>query len=384
MDDDKVPSRYNDKLVHLLETNDLIGLNINDENYYIQQNIEIMMVSLDHQDVYKRQQLSQLLNSCFKKKSKLKTFTKKDTQQPESFSLIRRKKLNAIINLIEYLKLDDSSSADGLFRISGSRKRQVEIDNMIDKEKDLVYIVNKLTCNSHDLAGILKKYISELREPLLTKSFLDYFAEIESKWKNISIELLDNIKSKALNSLFLLLPPINRYILKKLIELLAIVARNESNRMDAKNLSVIFTPSICAKEVFNDCADYSDKLDSFISMVQFVIDKSDTLFEVSGILLEEVKTHQKINEVGENAQINNKNDAPSTPTFCQRIDSKQYRKEALANTNKEIATLYQQIQDMPEGKEKKYFLDKFHHCYPGTQVFVPKNLQDALSSMTII
>jgi len=58
-------------------------------------------------------------------------------------------------------------------------------------------------------------------------------------------------KVETLKMLFLLLPPFNRLLLKKLIELLAVVADNETNKMTAYNLGVIFAPNIvCTRQVY--------------------------------------------------------------------------------------------------------------------------------------
>ena len=57
-------------------------------------------------------------------------------------------------------------------------------------------------------------------------------------------------KLETLRTLFLLLPPLNRFLLKKLIELLAVVADNLDNKMDAYNLGVVFAPNIiCTRQV---------------------------------------------------------------------------------------------------------------------------------------
>ena len=53
----------------------------------------------------------------------------------------------------------------------------------------------------------------------------------------------------ALQLLTLLLPPLNRHLFKKLIELLYLVSRKTVNLMTAKNLAVVFAPNIAAKTV---------------------------------------------------------------------------------------------------------------------------------------
>ena len=57
-------------------------------------------------------------------------------------------------------------------------------------------------------------------------------------------------KIETLKFLFLLLPPLNRLLLKKLLELLAVVADDGTNKMTAYNLGVVFAPNIvCTRQV---------------------------------------------------------------------------------------------------------------------------------------
>ncbi len=54
---------------------------------------------------------------------------------------------------------------------------------------------------------------------------------------------------KALQLLSLLLPPLNRLLFKKLVELLHLVSQKTINLMTSKNLAVVFAPNIAAKTV---------------------------------------------------------------------------------------------------------------------------------------
>ena len=57
-------------------------------------------------------------------------------------------------------------------------------------------------------------------------------------------------KIETLKMLFLLLPPLNRLLLKHLVELLTVVACQETNKMTAYNLGLIFAPNIvCTRQV---------------------------------------------------------------------------------------------------------------------------------------
>lgn len=57
-------------------------------------------------------------------------------------------------------------------------------------------------------------------------------------------------KVQALQYLFMMLPPLNRLLLKKLLELLRMVAEDQSSKMTSYNLGVVFAPNIiCDRQV---------------------------------------------------------------------------------------------------------------------------------------
>ena len=64
----------------------------------------------------------------------------------------------------------------------------------------------------------------------------------------LSLELDGTVNTQkriqALRLLFLLLPPPNRLLLKKLIELLHLVSINPLSKMNAYNLGIVFSPNI--------------------------------------------------------------------------------------------------------------------------------------------
>ena len=50
-------------------------------------------------------------------------------------------------------------------------------------------------------------------------------------------------------------------------------------------------------------------------------------------------------------------EVPMKIAFCQQIDSKQFRSEAQGNTNEALLMLYQQFMEMPDGPQKRHFLE---------------------------
>lgn len=69
--------------------------------------------------------------------------------------------------------------------------------------------------------------------PHLINLFI-FSLDIENKEKQI----------KALQLLFLLIPPENRHLLQLLLQLLHEIANNKENKMNARSLAVVFAPSV--------------------------------------------------------------------------------------------------------------------------------------------
>lgn len=78
------------------------------------------------------------------------------------------------------------ASTEGLFRISGNKKRQEELKNILNKHE--VLHLDDVDCpyNAHDISGILKYFFSELPEPLLTKSCFVCYQQLAGKLKGQS------------------------------------------------------------------------------------------------------------------------------------------------------------------------------------------------------
>lgn len=364
------------RLTRLLELNSLEELKVLEECGYVKQNMEVESKGNFNVGIfYENHEISASVTSLARK-SLFRTFSRRGHESGGGVGFfLPRKKLKVIIALIDYLK--SNADTDGLFRISGNRKRQLELKVLLDKEVDINYGIQSCACNTHDIAGILKEYIGELKEPLLTKQLYYCYLQLSTKFKTMDSEFVsEQRKLEALKTLFLLLPPINRYLLKKLIELLAIVAANPDNRMDASNLSVVFTPNICTRQV-TGCTEFTDSsLELFTGLIKFIIENSEAVFKVPEDFLKDVKYYEQKVSLNEAKA----GDVPLTHSFCHQIESKEFRKEGMANTNEAIVMLYQQIQDMSDGPKKKDFITKFHQSYPGTPVFVPKKVRDAMSS----
>jgi hypothetical protein len=95
-----------------------------------------------------------------------------------------------------------------------------------------------LDARPHDVSALLKQFLRDTPEPLLTDTYIEAFAATQE---------LDDVARRvyALQLLLLLLPEVNRRCLQHLLSFLArVAARHEINKMGLTNLAVVFAPTL--------------------------------------------------------------------------------------------------------------------------------------------
>ena len=128
---------------------------------------------------------------------------------------------------------------DGIFRKPGNTRRMTELQVVFDTRH--MQKVDFSQFSVHDVAGLLKRYVRELPEPVFTLRLQNFFfASLE----------MTNVKRRlvCLQLLLIILPKHNRDLLFALMYFLKRIANNsgteEGNRMDPRNLAVVFAPNI--------------------------------------------------------------------------------------------------------------------------------------------
>ncbi|KAM9666917.1 rho GTPase-activating protein 18 isoform 2-T2 [Trichechus inunguis] len=126
---------------------------------------------------------------------------------------------------------------EGLLRIPGAA---VRIKNLCQELEAKFYegIFNWESVKQHDAASLLKLFIRELPQPLLSAEYLKAFQAVQD---------LPTKKQQlqALNLLVILLPDANRDTLKALLEFLQRVIDNkEKNKMTIMNVAMVMAPNL--------------------------------------------------------------------------------------------------------------------------------------------
>ncbi|KAJ3584472.1 hypothetical protein NHX12_014967 [Muraenolepis orangiensis] len=141
----------------------------------------------------------------------------------------------------------------GIFRVGSSKKRvrqlREEFDRGVDVQLDEEYSV-------HDVAALLKEFLRDLPDPLLTKELYTAF---------INTTLLDPDEKQTVTQLLVyLLPACNSDTLHRLLEFLSTVAGHAhdqqdkdgqemtGNKMTPLNLATIFGPNLLHKQKSSD------------------------------------------------------------------------------------------------------------------------------------
>mmetsp|Transcript_28022 Transcript_28022/g.70360 ORF Transcript_28022/g.70360 Transcript_28022/m.70360 type:complete len:973 (+) Transcript_28022:110-3028(+) len=149
----------------------------------------------------------------------------------------------------EYLTLPENISKTGLFRLSGSKKIIERMKSDFDAGSPNAGNWLKYPgAGPSEVAGLLKLYVRELPEPLLTHQAYNQFKESQMKFSEDSITLeehLENIREQVCS-----LPPHYFHATKHMITFLEQVSQHhEQNMMNSKNLSIVFGPNIIRPEV---------------------------------------------------------------------------------------------------------------------------------------
>ncbi|XP_013877233.1 rho GTPase-activating protein 19 isoform X1 [Austrofundulus limnaeus] len=271
-----------------------------------------------------------------------------------------------IYQLIEYLS--KNLHVEGLFRVPGHSLRQAALREMLNAGAEMDLETGDFHPN--DAASLLKMYLGELPEPLLTHRH--YLAHLKIGELTLFDENGDKTNNpdkhrqiEAFQLLFMLLPPANRSLLKLLLDLLYHTARNQhANKMSANNLAKMFAPHIIwPKNVM--ASDLQENMEKLNNGVAFLIRNSQKLFkapvyikEYARVLYSGSKTLQAKDDLslcsgtkdGSVAVITSASTSPSIRTI---------EGETQTYTESALKELYQQVNKMPQSAKKKKLIRQF-------------------------
>uniref|UniRef100_A0A0B8RXH3 Rho GTPase-activating protein 29 n=1 Tax=Philothamnus irregularis TaxID=1899461 RepID=A0A0B8RXH3_9SAUR len=150
-------------------------------------------------------------------------------------------------------------SVKGIYRVNGAKSRVEKLCQSFENGKDLVELSE---LHAHDISNVLKLFLRQLPEPLILSRFYNEFIGLAKESQNINGELdMKQMRPKSnkqqsvcieLNRIILkikdllrLLPTANYNTLKFLLAHLCRVSeQSDENKMSARNLGIIFGPTL--------------------------------------------------------------------------------------------------------------------------------------------
>ena len=152
------------------------------------------------------------------------------------------------------ITIRDQIESEGIFRKPGSRQRQRDLRDQLDKGDALPSVINV-----NDAADLLKAFLRELPNPLLPSEHFGTHISIADMKTCEGKEIFFILNSQKLNlgaedkrrkimtlqALLLCLPDVNRRCLRLVLSLLYSVARaQDENKMTATSLATVFLPAL--------------------------------------------------------------------------------------------------------------------------------------------
>ncbi|XP_063871986.1 uncharacterized protein LOC135106627 isoform X3 [Scylla paramamosain] len=268
-----------------------------------------------------------------------------------------------VFQVIHYLNKENNITQEGLFRKNGSLSRQQELKNLLNSGADL-----NLDCGAyspHDCASVLKSFLADLPEPLLTEAHYPIHCRIaemlQSHMSHTQKAAVHTRQIKALRLLFLLLPPENYQLLHDLLILLHRVASHQKqNLMSAINLGTMFAPHIlCPRKMTpNDLQYLSGPLSIAVA---FMIEQVPHLFQIPLELEYDVRQYWS-NKKKMHHQLSKRSlmDAPANTifTFIDRELTAQANDKDV--TEVALAELYAYVQALPDSAKKRKLIKQFN------------------------
>ncbi|EMP35495.1 Rho GTPase-activating protein 6, partial [Chelonia mydas] len=178
----------------------------------------------------------------------------------------------------------------GIFRVGSSKKRVRQLREEFDRGVDVVLEEEH---SIHDVAALLKEFLRDMPDPLLTKELYTAFIN--------TLLLEPDEQLSTLQLLIYLLPPCNCDTLHRLLQFLFTVASHAEdstdkdgqevigNKMTSLNLATIFGPNLLHKQKSTDkeftvqSSARAEESTAIIAVVQKMIENYETLFMVAVI-----------------------------------------------------------------------------------------------------
>ncbi|KAK9878393.1 hypothetical protein WA026_021701 [Henosepilachna vigintioctopunctata] len=273
---------------------------------------------------------------------------------------LTREGICQVYQLIEYLQKEQNIKIEGIFRRTGSLSRQNELKSLLNR--GIKIDLESGTFSVHDCASVLKQFLSELPDPLLTECHFPAYCQIAELCGVIQKPTQEEKLLEALQLILLLLPPENKVLLRDILNLLHLTASFESsNKMSADNLATLFTPHLlCPRKLSAEQLHQNSQ--NLCGIIAFMILHCGAIFKIPQKLLLEFSVKFEKRVLQQNLCLNDSvSDQYAANTVFTFLDHERTAKENEANTTETaLAQLYAYIQSLPESSKKRKLVKQFN------------------------
>ncbi|XP_032080733.1 rho GTPase-activating protein 19 isoform X1 [Thamnophis elegans] len=272
-----------------------------------------------------------------------------------------------ISQLIEYLH--KNLRTEGLFRVPGNSTRQQNLKEALNSGTEIDLDSGEF--HSNDVATLLKMFLGELPEPLLTHKHFHAHLKISDLMqfddKGNKTNNPDKVRQiEALQLLFLILPPANRNLLKLLLDLLYQTAKKQDkNKMSAHNLALMFSPHILWPRNVTT-SDLQENINKLNNGMAFMIKHSQKLFKAPVYIREyarihylDSRTHASKDDL-DLPMVQNFKDIQLLK-FKKRglLDPSAHLEDTQHHTEEALKELFCHVHNMPDSAKKKKLIQQF-------------------------
>ncbi|XP_040156667.1 uncharacterized protein LOC120896543 [Anopheles arabiensis] len=302
----------------------------------------------------------------FHKKAKGCTSAKATSPETAKAALTKAN-IEDLKHLIAFLEQEENISQEGIFRKTGSLARQNELKSLLLQGN--VLPLDGAGYTAHDCASVLKSFLADLPEPLLTELYYPAYCQVADLYHSKEAAQPARNEDRLLNALqllLLLLPEENNILLRHIIELLHRTIQHEAtNKMSAVNLATLFTPHlICPRKQSPEALHTTAQHMSGI--VGFMIKTGPRLFHIPPKLATDIRAYfvdqRRRKTMSPEHILNESTTSDSVANTVYTFVDREKTAEALEmnSTDTALAQLYAHIQSLPESSKKKKLVSKFN------------------------
>lgn len=249
--------------------------------------------------------------------------------------------------------------SEGIFRRTGSLERQQDLKSLLNKGQ--ILDLENSAFSVHDCASVLKSFLAELPEPLLTDAHFPVYCQIAESCGIVKQPTQEVKLLEALQLLFLLLPNENKILLQDILGLLHLTASYEEfNKMSPDNLAKLFTPHLLCPKKLSPEVLLKDSQTLF-KIVSFMINKFSDLFKIPNKLVLDFRAKYEKKKILSPSKKLNESISDAASTVFTFVDHERTAKENESNpTEKALAQLYAHIQTLPDSSKKRKLVKQFN------------------------